>query len=101
MFNRIKNTADSLLNRRQGISPSVDRFLEEHGNEQITCGFYSIGLIIHLNRIKKTDIFKSAGEYINQFSYDSKNNNAILKRFFRNLPESRGLKILSKLYSQK
>jgi hypothetical protein len=35
MLNRIKNTADSLLNRRQGISPSVDRFLDEHGNEQI------------------------------------------------------------------
>jgi hypothetical protein len=35
MLNRIKNTADSLLNRRQGISPSVDRFLEEHGNEEI------------------------------------------------------------------
>jgi hypothetical protein len=35
MFNRIKNTADSLLNRRQGISPNVDRFLDEHGNEQI------------------------------------------------------------------
>jgi hypothetical protein len=35
MFNRIKSTADSLFNRRQGISPSVDTFLEEHGNEQI------------------------------------------------------------------
>jgi hypothetical protein len=66
-----------------------------------TCGFYSIGLLIHLNRTKKTEIFKSAGQYINQFSYDSKNNNAILKNFFRNLPQSKGLKILSKLYSQK
>ena len=36
MLNRIKSTADSLLNRRQGISPSVDKFLDEHGNEQIT-----------------------------------------------------------------
>jgi hypothetical protein len=36
MLNRIKSTADSLLNRRQGISPSVDRFLDEHGNEPIT-----------------------------------------------------------------
>jgi archaellum component FlaF (FlaF/FlaG flagellin family) len=35
-LNRIKSTADSLLNRRQGISPSVDKFLDEHGNEQIT-----------------------------------------------------------------
>jgi hypothetical protein len=35
MISRIQNTLDSLLNRRQGISPSVDRFLDEHGNEQI------------------------------------------------------------------
>jgi hypothetical protein len=66
-----------------------------------TCGFYSIGLLIHINRTKNKDIFKSAGEYINQFSYDSNKNNAILKNFFRNVPESKGLKILSKLYSQK
>jgi hypothetical protein len=64
-----------------------------------TCGFYSIGLLIHLNNTKNKDIFKSAGQFINQFSYDSKNNNAILKEYFRNLPGSKGLKILSKLYS--
>jgi hypothetical protein len=62
-----------------------------------TCGFYSIGLLIHLNNTKNKDIFKSSGEFINQFSYDSKNNNAILKKFFRNLPGSKGLKLLSKL----
>ncbi len=66
-----------------------------------TCGWYAVGLLIHLNCTKKKDIFKSAGEYINQFSYDSKNNNAILKKFFRNLPQSKGFKLLSKLYSQK
>jgi hypothetical protein len=65
------------------------------------CGFYADGLLIHLNNTKKKDIFKSAVEYINQFSYDSKNNNAILKKFFRNLPQSKGFKLLSKLYSQK
>jgi hypothetical protein len=66
-----------------------------------TCGFYSIGLLIYLNKTKKDNIFKSAGEYINQFSYDSKNNNTILKNFFRNLTESKGFKLLAKLYSQK
>jgi hypothetical protein len=35
MFNRIKNTVDSLRRSRAGISPSVDRFLEEHGDEPI------------------------------------------------------------------
>jgi hypothetical protein len=33
--NRIKNTVDSLRGNRIGKSPSVDRFLEEHGNEEI------------------------------------------------------------------
>ena len=36
MLNRIKNTADALLNGRKGINPSVDRFLQEHGDEPIT-----------------------------------------------------------------
>jgi hypothetical protein len=36
MYSRLKDTVDSLLNRRQGISPSVDRSLDEHGNEPIT-----------------------------------------------------------------
>jgi hypothetical protein len=31
MLQRLRNTADS----PKGISPSVDRFLDEHGNEQI------------------------------------------------------------------
>jgi uncharacterized membrane protein len=62
-----------------------------------TCGFYGIGLLIHLNNTKNKDNFKSAGQYINQFSYDSKNYNAILKKFFRNLPQSKELKILPKL----
>lgn len=66
-----------------------------------TCGFYALGIIIHLNRSKKKDLIKSAGEYINQFSYDTKKNNKILKSFFRNLPDSKSLKLLSKLYSQK
>ena len=36
MISGIQNTVDSLLSIRQGISPSVDRFLDDHGDEQIT-----------------------------------------------------------------
>jgi hypothetical protein len=36
MYNRIKNTVDSLQGERAGISPSVDAFLKAHGNENIT-----------------------------------------------------------------
>lgn len=36
MISRIQNTVDSLRGNRIGISPSVDRFLDEHGNEPIT-----------------------------------------------------------------
>jgi hypothetical protein len=53
-----------------------------------TCGWYAVGLLIHLNRTKNKDIYKSAGEYINQFSYDSTRNNAISKNFFRNFIEN-------------
>jgi hypothetical protein len=35
MFNRIQHTVDLLRGNRIGISPSVDRFLEEHGDEPI------------------------------------------------------------------
>ena len=36
MYNRIRNTVDSLQGRRGGISPSVDAFLRIHGDENIT-----------------------------------------------------------------
>ena len=37
MLNRIKNTSDSLLNgRKKGISPNVDRFIQEHGDDAVT-----------------------------------------------------------------
>jgi hypothetical protein len=35
MLQRLRNTTDSLINGPKGISPSVDIFLDEHGNEQI------------------------------------------------------------------
>jgi hypothetical protein len=36
MYNRIRNTVDSLQGKRAGISPSVDDFTRRHGNENIT-----------------------------------------------------------------
>jgi hypothetical protein len=42
-------------------------------------GWYAIGLLIHINFTKNKDLYKSGGEYINQFSYDSTKINAILK----------------------
>ena len=46
-----------------------------------TCGWFAIGLLIHLNCTKKKDIYKSAEEYINQFSYDTTRNNKILQTY--------------------
>jgi hypothetical protein len=66
-----------------------------------TCGFFAIAILLHFNRSNKKDIYKSASDFINVFSYDTKDNNTILKKYFRNLPESKSLKLLSKLYSQK
>ena len=36
IFHRLINTADALVNGRTGISPSVNKFMEQHGNEPIT-----------------------------------------------------------------
>jgi hypothetical protein len=35
MLNRIRSTVDSLRGKNNGISPNVDRFLDEHGDEPI------------------------------------------------------------------
>jgi hypothetical protein len=81
---------------RLGFSEKQIQFIESE-----TCGFYALGLLIHINQSKNKDIYKSASDFINIFSYDTKYNNTILKKYFRALPESKSLKLLSKLYSQK
>ena len=35
-LNRAISTANALINGRKGINPSVNRFLDKHGNEEIT-----------------------------------------------------------------
>jgi hypothetical protein len=65
-----------------------------------TCGWYCISFLLHL-RTKKKDIYKSASEFIGRFSYDTIDNNKILKQYFKALPDSKSLRLVSKLYSQK
>jgi hypothetical protein len=69
--------------------------------ETQTCGWYCISFLLHLKNRTKKDIYKSASEFISKFSYVTKKNNAILKQYFRGLPVSKGLQLLSKLYSAK
>jgi hypothetical protein len=83
-------------NSRLAFSEKQIQFIEAE-----TCGFFAVGMLLHLNRTKNKDIYKSASDFINIFSYDTKYNNTILKKYFRALPESKSLKLLSKLYSQK
>ena len=66
-----------------------------------TCGFFASGLLIHLHDNPNKDLYLAASEYMKQYSYDTTENNAILKSYFRHLPKSRGFKLLNKLYSQK
>ena len=35
MFERLKKTANALILGRRGISPNVDKFLKDHGDEAI------------------------------------------------------------------
>jgi hypothetical protein len=66
-----------------------------------TCGWYSAGLLIHLQYHPKIDLYDACGDYIRLFSFDKKKNNAILKAYFRKLPQSKNCPLISKLYSQK
>jgi hypothetical protein len=65
-----------------------------------TCGWFCIIFLLHLNRSNQ-DIYKSASEFIGRFSYDTIHNNKILKKYFKGLSDSIGLRLVSKLYSQK
>jgi hypothetical protein len=62
-----------------------------------TCGWYACGLLIYISHNPQKELYKVCGEYINQFSYDTSKNNA----YFRNILESRGFKIVNKLYRDK
>jgi hypothetical protein len=58
-------------------------------------------MLLYLNRNKNKNIYDNASDFISKFSYDTEDNNTLLKKYFRNLPDSKGLKLLNKLYSEK
>jgi hypothetical protein len=66
-----------------------------------TCGFYAVGLLIHIQNNPNMDLYDASNEFINMFAYDTLKNNGILKAYFRSLPKSKGFKLLDKLYSEK
>jgi hypothetical protein len=66
-----------------------------------TCGWYSIGLLIHLQNHPNMDLYDACGDYIHLLSFDTKKNNVILKNYFRKLPQSKNCPLINKLYSQK
>jgi hypothetical protein len=37
-----------------------------------TCGWYSVGLLIHLHNRRNMDLYDACGDYISLFSYDTK-----------------------------
>jgi hypothetical protein len=66
-----------------------------------TCGWYCVGLLIHIQNNPDMDLYKASNEFIKMFAYDTKDNNGILKAYFRKLPQSKGCPIINKLYSEK
>jgi hypothetical protein len=66
-----------------------------------TCGFFAISMLLYLNRNKNKNIYDNASAFITKFSYDTEDNNTLLKKYFRALPDSKNLKLLNKLYSEK
>jgi hypothetical protein len=81
---------------RLGFSEKQIQFINAE-----TCGFFVISTLLYLNQSKNKDIYKSAADFISKFSYDTADNNNILKSFFKQIPASKNLKLMSKLYSQK
>jgi hypothetical protein len=47
------------------------------------------------------DLYNACSGYIKMFSYDTTKNNAILKAYFKRLPQSEGYPMIKKLYSEK
>jgi hypothetical protein len=87
---------------RKKSSPSLG--YNDFGFQHIkaeTCGFYAVGLLIHIQNNPNMDLYDASFDYIKMFAYDTKDNNHILKAYFRSLPKSKGFKLLDKLYSEK
>jgi hypothetical protein len=66
-----------------------------------TCGFFAVGLLIHIQNHPNMDVNYASFDYIKMFAFDTKNNNAILKAYFKKLPQSKGCPIINKLYSER
>jgi hypothetical protein len=66
-----------------------------------TCGFFTVGLLIYLQNHPDQDLYDACGDYIKMYAFDTKKNNAILKAYFRKLPQSKNCPLIDKLYSQK
>jgi hypothetical protein len=66
-----------------------------------TCGFFCVGLLIHIHNNPNMDLYDACGDYIKMFAYDTKKNNAVLKAYFKKLPQSKNCPIINKLYSEK
>jgi hypothetical protein len=66
-----------------------------------TCWFFASSLLIHINNNPNMDLYNACSGYIKMFSYDTTKNNAILKAYFKRLPQSEGYPMIKKLYSEK
>jgi hypothetical protein len=56
-----------------------------------TCGWYCVGLLIHIQNNPNVDLYKASNEFINMFAYDTLKNNAILKRISNDFPNQKAL----------
>jgi hypothetical protein len=66
-----------------------------------TCGWYCVGLLIYLQNHPNINLYDACSDYIKISAYDTKDNNGILKAYFRKLPQSKGCPIINKLNSEK
>ena len=75
--------------------------LEIQNIKAVTCGWFAVAFLIHLNHTKKEDWYKSANDFSQLFSKNTSQNNKILQQYYRQLPNSKGFAFLQKLYKEK
>jgi hypothetical protein len=66
-----------------------------------TCGWFAVGLLIYIQNHSNIELYDACNDYIKMFAFDTAKNNAILKAYFKKLPQSKGCPIINKLYSEK
>lgn len=61
----------------------------------------SVRILLYQSLCHHKDLYLACLDYIYMFKYNTTKNNAILIAYYRSLPQSKGFKLVNKLYYEK